>query len=791
MDKIETVLEQAFSLDKALAFFPIRHHSPACAYHVKKAIELYQPDCILIEGPSDTDGLLSYLNKAQCPISIYYSYHEGETSQACYYPLLDFSPELVAVKQAISNEIPVHFIDLPFANMVQCQKPASEIETTHKQSYYDDYYLQRSRYIESLCTKENCRSYSELWEKLFEIPVMTLTTPDFIKNMLTLCYYSRLDYPKELLQAELNPIREQYMVQMIRQYQEQHQRILVITGGFHTAGIMALLNEKKQKAIKAISGHAYLIPYSFEECDQLSGYESGMPYPAYYQDIFENLREENFDSFQKSTLIFIAKIAKKLRKSRENISLSEEAAAFAMTLGLASLRGKQQGGVYELQDGIQSAFIKGELNLSTSFVLREMRKVLRGTCTGKVSDDAPIPPIVIDFQNKAKKFKMDISISLTKSITLDIVSKPKHRQQSVFLHQLQFLSNPFAKKIVGPDFEGRTKTRLLRERWDYSYSGRVSAALIENSHLGGSVAEAAASKLSELIHSVCHNAQMGSDLLIKAGIMGLFEQSQRLILLLEDLIQDDHSFQSLVECLSNLNYLRNMQYVLQIENLQRMDLCLQFVFERVTAMLPLLVAADEKEDYELACACKLLYQLSVTDNREENQPLLLDNFTTLLNQKNCPVCVEGAVSGLLYNAGQISLDGVLIKAKSYFLSSGEKLQLSGRFLRGLFFCAKDVVFYETGFLTGLNDILCSLPYEDFLPLLPDFRLAFTGFTPHETEQIAQSVLQLFDLDEKQKQRVQLTIGTSVNELDLILARQLDQSAYEYLKEKGFLAKQEG
>ena len=32
-----------------IIFFPIRHHSPACSFHLKKIIENYKPETILIE----------------------------------------------------------------------------------------------------------------------------------------------------------------------------------------------------------------------------------------------------------------------------------------------------------------------------------------------------------------------------------------------------------------------------------------------------------------------------------------------------------------------------------------------------------------------------------------------------------------------------------------------------------------------------------------------------------------------------------------------------------------------
>ena len=61
MAEIEELALAAFPLNgecnpsSNIIFFPIRHHSPACSYHLKNLIKEYQPDCILIEGPIEAN----------------------------------------------------------------------------------------------------------------------------------------------------------------------------------------------------------------------------------------------------------------------------------------------------------------------------------------------------------------------------------------------------------------------------------------------------------------------------------------------------------------------------------------------------------------------------------------------------------------------------------------------------------------------------------------------------------------------------------------------------------------
>ena len=780
MDQIASILNEIFAKTNNVAFFPIRHHSPACSFHVKRAIEIYKPDCVLIEGPCDTDSLISCMATAKPPIAVYYSYKDNEGSRACYYPILDYSPEFVALKTAIETDIAVHFIDLPYGNIVLSERKFQEKDdSSARGAYYDDYFLQKSKYIKSLCEKENCRDYSELWEKLFEIPALETSTETFIKNMATLCIFSRMDYPEQLLIEEQNPPRENFMAENIMKYQKKYNRILVVTGGFHTARLMELVKTGKVKKQKPVRGNAYLIPYSFEECDQLSGYESGMPYPSYYQSIHENLRTEKADSYQKNTLNYITRIAKVLRKKRESISLSEEAAAFSMCLGLAQMRDKNQCGVYELLDGIRTAFVKGELNLSTSFVFKEAQKLLRGQKMGQVGADAPQPPIVLDFEAKAKKYRFDITSSLSKSVTLDIVSKKSHREQSVFLHRLLFLETPFAAKRAGPDYENRTNTTLKREKWDYSYTGRVSAALIEKSHLGGTVEEACETALSDLIENTCRNSETAAKLLLKAGVMSLFAGAKRLLPIVSGAVGEDYSFISLTEAVRTLSFLRGIEHILRIEQMDKIEKIETHALTRIIPMLSTLTAADEKEDFKLAEALKMLYHLFMMKGAE-----LYDEFTEavhdLTTNKIIPPAVEGASVGLLYSAGVLTLSDVFEHTQAYFSSAGETLMLSGRFLRGLFLTARDVVFYNNEFLESLNCVIENFSYDDFIHLLPDLRLSFTSFSPREINDIAAQVKSTLGIPEENS-IMDLTVPPTVDEHVFNLAAAADIKAYNIIK----------
>ena len=105
-----------------IILLPVRHHSPACAWHIVRMIEKLKPDAVLIEGPENAGSLIPAMihEETKAPFAVYYSYQDqageiggGEEYYKCYYPFLDYSPELAALRTCRDLGIPGNFMDLP------------------------------------------------------------------------------------------------------------------------------------------------------------------------------------------------------------------------------------------------------------------------------------------------------------------------------------------------------------------------------------------------------------------------------------------------------------------------------------------------------------------------------------------------------------------------------------------------------------------------------------------------------------------------------------------------------
>ncbi|WP_254205900.1 DUF5682 family protein [Nocardia alni] len=97
--------------------FGIRHHGPGSARSLRLALERFQPDAILIEGPADADPLVAYAAaEGMAPPVALLGYVPDSPSRAAFWPFAIFSPEWQALSYAAEHDVSVGFCDLPAAN---------------------------------------------------------------------------------------------------------------------------------------------------------------------------------------------------------------------------------------------------------------------------------------------------------------------------------------------------------------------------------------------------------------------------------------------------------------------------------------------------------------------------------------------------------------------------------------------------------------------------------------------------------------------------------------------------
>src|SRR5262245_46702534 len=191
-------------LTQRVIYFPVRHHSPACAWHVRKLIGEVRPAAVLIEGPRDATPLIPLLvhGETQMPVAIYATYvrrTEGAPPDrnAAYYPLCDFSPELVALQAALAIGAKVAFIDLTFPEKIEAhvldraEGAPLALDRRRSQSLQDEAWFTHSRLLDAACVRTGSRDPDDLWDHLFEVDYRELPPDVFIRNVLAYCALAR------------------------------------------------------------------------------------------------------------------------------------------------------------------------------------------------------------------------------------------------------------------------------------------------------------------------------------------------------------------------------------------------------------------------------------------------------------------------------------------------------------------------------------------------------------------------------------------------------------------------
>ncbi len=796
-----------------VVFFPIRHHSPACAWHLERLIDERKPRAVLIEGPRDATALLPHLaNPAtKAPVAIYTTFVDmtnklgvpkPEKSKparfSAYYPMADYSPELVAVRSGVAAGAEVRFIDLTFPEMV-----LAEHGQQHKQqarSLLDEQYLRQSRFLKALCERTGTRDPDDLWDHLYETNFQQLSTDEFIKGVETYCALSRADYTEEMLEREGNIAREAAMAAEIRAEVERGDGlVLVVTGGFHTPALRERLagwktggtgevaSTEAGPASEAVPGEAQtlLMRYGFVQLDRLNGYASGMPSPGFYQRVWEHLHEEKATDVApaaRTAAEFIVELGRISREKAPGLSPADEIAALDQTRRLASFRQHPQPTREDLLDGIRSSFVKGATDAEGGLVLDQARVLLAGSRIGDLPPDVGVAPLVDDFRRAAAQNGLDITILYHKEKTLELYKSAPHRAASHFFHRLVYLSVPFGRLTKGPDFVLGRNLELIREVWDYKWSPDTESKLTEQSLYGGTLEEAAANLLQHGLDEADEKAQgRRSDVtatqLLHACRMGLQRLAPELLARTARLIGEDASFASLVNTAEQLLLLHSSREPLEAHNLTGLTEIANTAYQRACYLLPNLAGTSEQEEQTVLDALNALQQVALSlGNQPNSHTLLRIGLRDLLDNTQANPAIRGGALGALHTDGQLDDEELVRHVTGHLEKDGPV------FLRGLLRTNRPCLWQVRPLLEALNQTVCDWDEGQFVKLLPELRLAFADLTAHEADMVARTVA-----EQVGARSAPSLLITGASPQDLLLGAALNQRIEETLTRDGLAA----
>ncbi|MEU8774207.1 DUF5682 family protein [Streptomyces sp. NPDC048606] len=502
-------------------FLGVRHHSPACARLVARAIAALRPTHVLVEGPVDlNDRLDELLLGHRLPIAVFSHHRDEEGSSTTWTPFCAYSPEWVALTEGRAAGALVRFIDLP------AWHPAWAGRTNR----YADAEVRYERATARLCERFGVDSPDALWDRMFEAegaggqgefrdhpefpgqpecaesPESSGFPDGGFADRLAL-YFDVVRGDTEADDADR--AREEYMASWVRATLAEPGAgpVLVVTGGFHRPALVALTAaddagseppELPRPAPGALAG-SHLVPYSFHRLDSFTGYQSGMPSPGYHQNLWDH-------GARAAGRMLVDDVTRRLRARGQHVSTAALVSARAGAQGLAALRGHRHPARLDLLDGLAGALLdeavdaplpwtrRGPLRPGTHPVLVEMVAAGCGERTGLLHPDTPLPPLTHDVAEQLAAHGLDVDRAVTLRLT-----EPRGLAASRVLHRLRVLGVPGPHRTRGPVDGGDPESV---ERWEprpeADAAGR-QAALVEAAGYGMTLEDAAARALGERI----------------------------------------------------------------------------------------------------------------------------------------------------------------------------------------------------------------------------------------------------------------------------------------------------
>ncbi|MCK6212187.1 hypothetical protein KZX45_16720 [Georgenia sp. EYE_87] len=737
-----------------LVVVPVRHHSPACAWQVRRAVEEHRPSVVLVEGPRSLTPLIPLLThpEARMPLSVYTWAVRGKGVTAerwsAQLPFCDYSPELVALREAAVRDIPARFIDLDLAE--QSLACAGEYGPDAEEPLLDEHHYRTSARLRALAEQLGCRDHEDLWEHLLEADAAAVPAAEHTARVAAWCQLARQDHPAAELDRDGTTAREAEMVWHIAQALTGRGPgdgpVLVVVGGFHAVALPALLAEPPARpAVRAdgVTGGAAVVRYTFERLERLNGYASGMTSPAWHQQLWQLMTEGAEEPRAHAALAAILDVAEELRRRTVPVPMPAVSAAFEQALRLAHLRDRAAPLRSDLVDAVTSCFVKGDADVEGALVAAVTRHVLTGTAVGTVPPGAGTPPLVADTLGRLRRQKLNMD-GEPRTAALDLYRRPAHRETSRLLHGLALLGVPFAVRAAGPDFVHGHGLGRLQERWEYRWSPATDGALAEMSVLGETLPAAVATRFEAQLEAEraagARSAPAATSLLVRACVLGLHRHVGEPLELVREALATDVAFDALAAATAQLALLREAREPLEARTLEPLPALLRTAYER-TVFLGRELSGQECDP---ADAVDALVQLREVLLGEAGSALDADLYWQLVDRlasvHEAPL-VRGGATGLRYSAGRLNPESVA-RAIAGHLSGTASAADGVGFVSGLLRTAREAAWQEPALLGALDGRLAAWERETFVAHLPELRLAFAGMTPRETDRIAQAVAAL-------------------------------------------------
>ncbi len=812
----DSVCDRADSvLAESLYWFPVRHHSPTVARHLEAVIRQRRPELILLEGPADATELIPHIVDARTrpPVAIYCSYRDDDNVLglagiaspaediparfACWYPLVEYSPEYVAMRTARKIGADVLFIDLPHHALVEPRRPetpgqagpagddtapatagaeeAKEKPDRNVIELQSDRLLMESSFYKALAAVAGYRSWEEAWDTLFESAAPE-DPETFRRELAIFCAAARATAAPERVAADGTLPRERFMWRTIQEALRSKgigpEKAMVVCGGFH----LFLDRNDATPPPEPPGGTVYttLMPYSFFRISELSGYAAGNRAPQFYQTFWEMAEQGRSDDLLAEHVVATLGRA---RREGANLSSADAISVSQHARMLANLRGRTRPVLDDIEDALITCCCKGNPEVDGVHLRRAIDQANIGTRVGKVTPALGRLPMVNDFYSQLSDLDLGELMGREKQLALELDRRAiADARRSAFLHRLAFLEVPVGKLLDAPRGEFDTG-RIFREKWALRWNPKIEPALAEQNLYGDSIEAAVLNRLQESLAVDRQHAGKTCAHLVRAidmDLPGMVVQAENAC---GAAIDEDTGFVSLTAALGSLAILERYA---AYRNLRR-DLLEDLIvrcFDRACFAMADVVSVPEDQQPGVVDALLSLAEILMRGKDERLDRQLFTQHVRAAAQQSTVPFLRGALLGVLAEIRQMEPADLAAEVAAYAKAPLDVMVRAGDFVDGIMAVSRTSIMLGADALVGaIDELVRAADWDTFLTLIPRLRAAFERLHDRQTDAMAERVALRYGLAQEADSLVELR--TSVGAAALVA--RIDAQVAEEMK----------
>jgi hypothetical protein len=695
----------------------IRHHGPGSARNVKAFLEQIQPDVILVEGPPEADGLLTWSLHAELkpPVAIL-AYRPDVPEKAVFYPFAEFSPEWQAIVFGMKHKVTVRFMDLPLTHKFLLEPEKKESEHLSNSEMSGEAF---NNPIQHLAEAAGYTDGEQWWEHMFEQRVNNDGAFEAVQEAMSSL---RAELPDK--EDKVEKLREAHMRKMIRQAEKENfQNIAVICGAWHAPALVNMPKQKEDnellKGLEKVKVETTWIPWTYNRLTFESGYGAGIQSPGWYHHLWHHADDRG--------ILWMSKVAQLFRTKQMDTSTAHLIEAVRLSEALAALRSISRPGLEELNEATWSVLCNGETILME--LIRD--ELIVSDLIGTVPSEVPKPPLLQDLERTQKKLRLPAEAGI-RELTLDL-REQNQLDKSILLHRLLLLDVTWGHKT-------QVRSRgTFKEQWQLKWEPEYSIKIIEKGNWGNTIEEATT-------HYVTHSAKEAKSLDVVCKLLEEVipaDLSKATEVLVHQL---DHLAAATSDILQLLQALPSLVNVSRYGNVRNTDetLILQIVnamVARVCVSLPAAcVSIDDEASrvltehiYQLNESISLLNQLE--QKEEWYETLRQIGYSTQSSPLIAGYCIR------LLADGKVMDQNELTKRFHFALSTSSNSSVAAAWVEGFLKGSGTILLLDDHLWNLVHEWIGSLTDDDFVSLLPLMRRTFSQFTNVERRKLGEKAKQ--------------------------------------------------